>query len=46
METTLENVKPFAIDVKGGGKASKRRKVEEDNTLLRMRRGRKLWRKY
>ena len=25
METTLGNVKPFAIDVKGGGKARKRR---------------------
>ena len=40
IETTLGNVQPFVIDVKEGGKASKRRKGLLKNLL------RKSWRKH
>ena len=40
IESTLINVQPFAIDVKGGGKAGNRRKG-----LLKEARQRKTWRK-
>ena len=40
-ESTLRNVQPFSIDVKGGGKARNRRK-----SLLKEARQRKIWRKH
>ena len=51
IETTLGNVQPFSIDVKGGGKASRRRKVilkskQRTKVTSHNERGRKSWRKY